>query len=197
MYIIRSFTFLIYTCSQLVLIIVTAYHTARGTHVKKALPIVPRISYNSTNLSYIIRTFLYSIALVAIASSLFTSAGGTALQIVGVNRNCLCSIPVSTWLTTRSSEKLNIASDTAEERAASKYWSACGFTAIGFLAFACYLGWWYQRHLRKRLEQRIENLIEYHTRRSKYYVGFPHLHLQSFPALGNDREIRLPIESVA
>jgi hypothetical protein len=48
--------------------------------------------------------------------------------------------------------------DTAGDREASKYWANCGYAAIGFMAFVCYIGWWYQRYLRRRFMQRVGGL---------------------------------------
>ena len=52
----------------------------------------------------------------------------------------------------------NLPTDTAEDRDASKYWAGCGYMAIGFMVLVCYVGWWYQRYLRKRFMQRVNGL---------------------------------------
>lgn len=65
--------------------------------------------------------------------------------------NCLCAIPAAAWLRDRDAARFNLATDTAEHRAMSAYWSACGYAAVGFVSVLTYVGWWYQRVLRRRL----------------------------------------------
>ena len=84
------------------------------------------------------------------------------MHIIGTYHNCLCSIPATSWLTTRDSEMINLPTDTAEDRDASKYWATCGYVAIGFMALVCYVGWWYQRYLRRRFMQRVDSLAPRH-----------------------------------
>lgn len=146
------------------LIAATTYHTAssRGPERAGTLHISSTVAGHLRNTSLIslpVYALSLLVVLVAISISLFTTSAGTLLQMMGAYNNCLCSIPVTTWLTTRDLEMFNLASDTADDRNASKYWAACAYAAIGFMSFVCYLGWWYQRYLRKRLKQRIQALV--------------------------------------
>lgn len=166
----RSLTFLVYTSCQSVLIIVATFRSAfyqnTGAHMDSIWTEVERsfkrAKGENWSLWTVIRVIWLAltafITLVAVCGSIFTSFAGTLMQIMGVYRNCNCFIPVNTWFRNPDAELINLASDTQEMRDSSKYWKTTGFAAIGFLAAVCYIGWWYQRYLRRRFEERIFDL---------------------------------------
>jgi len=104
---------------------------------------------------------VFGIVLFALFSSLVTVFVGTISQLLGVYGNCMCSISVSEWVSpTRDSAQLNLATDTLLHREMSMYWSGAGYAAIAFLGIMTYLGWYYQRALKKSFEAEIERLAE-------------------------------------
>ena len=134
----------------------TTFHTRYSTTCfNDAILSLP---HSSQFFPRIILALCLFIAICAMGLSLFTAFVGTLMQIIGVYHNCLCSIPVGSWHTTRDSEMFNLPTDTAEDRDASKYWASCAYVAIGFMALVCYVGWWYQRYLRRRFMQRVNGL---------------------------------------
>ncbi|OAA56333.1 hypothetical protein SPI_07944 [Niveomyces insectorum RCEF 264] len=96
---------------------------------------------------------------LAMSGALFAAFAGTILELLGVYGNCICSIPAGKWLSPgRDMVQLNLATDTLLHRQMSKFWSAGGYTAIGVVMTLTYLGWWYQRALRRRFEREISGL---------------------------------------
>lgn len=80
------------------------------------------------------------------------------MQIMGVYRNCICDIPARYWLHPYATS-VSLATDTQDRRNASNGWVIIGFTSMGLLAIICYVGWWYQRYLRKAFVKHIEALF--------------------------------------
>ena len=165
----RSLTFTVYTGSQLVLITIATLRSSSYQNTNSDMSdLWEEIQANFTRaknegglLGFIARVIglpgAIVIALAAIAFSTFTGFAGTLMQVIGVYRNCKCFISVFAWPWPQS-ELINFASDTQEMRDSSKYWSGTGWAAIGFLGAVCYVGWWYQRHLRTRFLARVVEL---------------------------------------
>lgn len=101
----------------------------------------------------------YSIVMgLGLAGSLFTTIAGTFLQILGVYRNCLCSIPISAW--SSGIYNIVISTNSADDiKYAEHFWLPTGITSIVILILVCYVGWWYQRHWRRRFTHVIENWL--------------------------------------
>ncbi|TAQ83360.1 hypothetical protein B7494_g8318 [Chlorociboria aeruginascens] len=92
--------------------------------------------------------------------SFFAAVGGTIMQISGVYNNCICSGGATSWYNINQvNPSINLASDTASARAASVYWTIMGATATIFMALNCYIGWWYQRLIRKRFTEAVKDIV--------------------------------------
>jgi hypothetical protein len=92
------------------------------------------------------------------AGSVFTTIAGTLMQIVGIYRNCKCTIPISAWAWAGSggpNDYSFIVSTNSADQVyyASLYWLGTGVASIAMLIIFCYLGWWYQRHWRARFRK--------------------------------------------
>lgn len=90
--------------------------------------------------------------------SLFSAVGGTIMQITGVYRNCLCYTDARDWwniVMHGMNVTINLAKDTQAQRDSSKYWIWMGSTATIFMGIYCYIGWWYQRLVRKRFTDAV------------------------------------------
>jgi hypothetical protein len=91
--------------------------------------------------------------------SMFTAVFGTFFQLLGVYRNCLCSIPISFW--SRGDYPLDISTNTAEAiRLATNFWVPTGIASIVLMIVTCYVGWWYQRHWRHQFNAAVKALLE-------------------------------------
>jgi hypothetical protein len=91
--------------------------------------------------------------------SMFTTVVGTFLQILGVYRNCLCTIPISYWVT--GDYLLDISTNTAQAiHLARVFWVPTGIASIVLMIITCYIGWWYQRHWRHQFNSAVKALLE-------------------------------------
>jgi hypothetical protein len=81
------------------------------------------------------------------------------MQIIGVFRNCLCAAGLSDWWHIgQVNPAINLAADTQEARDSSYSWLWMGSVASAFMVVICYVGWWYQRLVRRRFEYAVEEL---------------------------------------
>jgi hypothetical protein len=98
---------------------------------------------------------------IGFAAAVFSSIGGTMMQILGVYRNCLCQINVNTWLHGRKETTLQLSTNSAEDiQQASRYWIPMGGAASAFLGLVAYVAWWYQRRLRFRFTELVGRIDE-------------------------------------
>jgi hypothetical protein len=95
---------------------------------------------------------------IGLAGSLFTTIAGTFLQILGVYRNCLCRIPISAW--SSGNYSIVVSTNSADDiKYAEHFWLPTGITSIVALILVCYVGWWYQRHWRRRFTVVIDKYL--------------------------------------
>jgi hypothetical protein len=154
----RTFTFLLYFCFQILLSIVWAWdfpHPQPSPLITRAewVPII----HNRPTIYCLIRGFCF-------LGSLFTAVIGTLMQILGVYRNCLCTIPMSAWGS--RDFMLPISTNTGDDiRYARHYWVNTAIASIVLLIVVCYVGWWYQRHWRYRFTNILDILLDDSQRR--------------------------------
>jgi hypothetical protein len=173
----RSMTFITYTAAQTLLIIFAAiraydYHSTENelNHSKPR----PDINHLFRDIRWIFGDFdsgrwlflasAFATALVA----LFTGFAGTLMQILGVYRSCICSIPAYAWFLPgplKGKQSINVASDTQVARDNSRYWEWTGVAAMVFMALVTCWAWWYQEGLRRRVDETIIGLNEVLIRR--------------------------------
>jgi len=97
---------------------------------------------------------------IGLSGSVFTAIAGTFMQILGVYRNCLCTVPVSSW-SSKDNYWIAISTNTADDiRLANTFWLPTGVTSIVVLVLVCYVAWWYQRHWRMRFTALIDDLLK-------------------------------------
>lgn len=153
----RTFTFLLYFCFQILLSIVWAWdfpHAQPSPLLTKA-EWVPFIRRRPT-IYCVLRGFCF-------LGSLFTAVIGTLMQILGVYRNCLCTIPMSAWGS--RDFMLPISTNTGDDiRYARHYWVNTAIASIVLLIVVCYVGWWYQRHWRYKFTNILEILLDDHQK---------------------------------
>lgn len=100
----------------------------------------------------------YSIATLA---ALLSAIGGTLLQLIGVFRTCLCSVPIQYWSDLSApAAVIPVGSNSAaQQRDAERFWEPTGITATLFLAVTCFYCWWYQTRLRIQYEKIVESSL--------------------------------------
>ncbi|KAH6843256.1 hypothetical protein B0I37DRAFT_437426 [Chaetomium sp. MPI-CAGE-AT-0009] len=94
--------------------------------------------------------------------AVFSSLGGTLMQIMGVYRTPMCYINAQYWLAPSDQKPMPVLSTNSEEmlRNAIVYWAPCAITGIVFMTCVSFIGWWYQRrtrHIFKQLVRKIDN----------------------------------------
>jgi hypothetical protein len=108
----------------------------------------------------------YSLATLFGLGGVFTSIGGTTMQLMGVYRSGKCDISAGWWTKPNGNVGVIISTNYALEiEDANKYWKSCGVTATVFLGAVCFCGWWYQRRLRGLFRQLVNDIGDPETDR--------------------------------
>lgn len=142
----RSLTFMVYAGSQILLALIAVIQTIMQ-HDADPEKLPKRSRWR--------RWLLFTLKSALMFCSLVSAIGGTLMQIIGVFRNCICYVNAGSWLDIYSG-KIDVASDTSEQRNSSNNWIVMGSFATGFMGFCCYIGWWYTRHIRKRFREEVQ-----------------------------------------
>ena len=158
----RSMTFLLYELCQLYLTVLWVWDI-HSTHLDPSgAPHTPttRIPWRYKSIRDSSQAYLWwPNVLAAGTCAVFTAIGGTMFQIMGLYRNCLCVLPMKYWRRSELDHIMPISTNSAESiRHAATYWKDTGITAIAFLGFISYVGWWYQRRLRYHFKVLIEKI---------------------------------------
>ncbi|KAL9631184.1 MAG: hypothetical protein Q9164_006023 [Protoblastenia rupestris] len=100
----------------------------------------------------------YANVIPASAIAVFSTIGGTMMQIMGVYRNCRCYILIRDW-GNPDNVMLDISTNTKNKiDLANRLWTGTGATAITFLGFVTFVGWWYQKRLRYQFKSITNDL---------------------------------------
>ena len=158
----RSMTFLVYMICQLYLTVLWVWDI-QSTHLDPAgTPHTPvtRIPWLKGGVRDNWQAYLWWPNVFAGgACAVFTAIGGTIMQLMGVYRNCRCALPIKYWRRSASDVTFTISPNSAEAiQHAATYWKGTGITAITFLVFISYVGWWYQRRLRYQFKLLVDRI---------------------------------------
>ena len=144
----RSMTTLVYMLSQFVLMtlwifdIETSFVDSGGQEHTPCTRLPWVKAHNCRHCSWLPYVW-YPWAFVAFAAAVLTSMGGTLMQVMGVFRNCRCSVPMSYWRHPENAMVV-VSSNTRDEiYFARNTWTATCASAIAFLGFVTFVGWWY------------------------------------------------------
>ncbi|KAK2609843.1 hypothetical protein N8I77_003320 [Diaporthe amygdali] len=76
--------------------------------------------------------------------------GGTLMQLLGVYTANICQVSVYDWLDPYRPDVTAMISVNTKAMIddAQIYWEPCGITAIAFMTFVSFVGWWYQRRMK-------------------------------------------------
>lgn len=76
--------------------------------------------------------------------------GGTLMQILGVYSADICYLTVEKWMHPFDPGNTALISSNAKSMIvdAQRFWKPCAITAIAFMSFVSFVGWWYQRRTR-------------------------------------------------
>lgn len=158
----RSLSFICYAGAQVILAILATWKAASEHHQTTFTDFGDSTQQHPTSstgekarqwTSWLISPLLVLICTVSMI-------GGTIMQVMGVFRNCLCYVNAPYWLDLDNSPGIDVASDTDGQRKSSDNWIRMGATATIFMAVCCYVGWWYQRLIRKQFCAQVEALYQ-------------------------------------
>lgn len=118
----RSFTFLVYTITQILQIVLLAL----TNHYRASAP--KSVIYLWKIYSYVLR-----------AGAIFVSIGGTMMQLMGTYNECKCNVSMWYWRHLDNPKVwIEISTNSAQDiYYAKKYWKGAAITAIVFLASLC------------------------------------------------------------
>lgn len=96
-----------------------------------------------TCLWYLLYIFFGGVAGVA-------ALGGTLMQLLGVYTANICQVSAYDWLDPYRPDVTAMISVNTKAMIddAQIYWEPCGITAIAFMTFVSFVGWWYQRRMK-------------------------------------------------
>ncbi len=158
----RSLTFLIYEICQLYLTVLWIWDIHSTYLDSNGAPHTPvtRIPWLHGSVRHNWQAYVWwPNVLAGGACAIFTAIGGTMMQIMGVFRNCLCTLPVRYWRRSAFDTEFPISTNSAEAiQNAVTYWKGTGVTAVTFLGFISYVGWWYQRRLRYQFKLLVDQI---------------------------------------
>ncbi|KUI57838.1 hypothetical protein VP1G_05161 [Cytospora mali] len=92
----------------------------------------------------------YSLYIFFGAVATLAALGGTLMQLLGVYSADICNLRMDQWIhryTNGATAMLSV-NTTLMIRDAQKYWKPCAITAIAFMTFVSFVGWWYQRRMK-------------------------------------------------
>lgn len=92
----------------------------------------------------------YSLYVLFCVTAAFAAVGGTLMQVLGVYSADICSVTTDRWVDPfRPGVTAMISMNSRLMiQDAQTYWKPCAITAIAFMSFVSFVGWWYQRRLR-------------------------------------------------
>jgi hypothetical protein len=152
----RSLSFIMYGTCQLIVAILAGLRNA----VDDGLPATwqrstSRSTFSSdihTNLKYLLTGYsFWLLSSLWWFGSLIAAVGGTTMQVTGIYRNCICYAGAEFWYDIwAKNPPVQLATDTQAARDSAAYWIGMGTLAMAFMVVNCYVGWWYQKLIRRR-----------------------------------------------
>lgn len=99
--------------------------------------------------------------------------GGTLMQLLGVYTANICQVSAYEWLDPYRPDVTAMISVNTKEMIddAQIYWEPCGITAIAFMTFVSFVGWWYQRRMKDLFTTLVSevDLDKYDRSVSRFY----------------------------
>lgn len=101
---------------------------------------------------------LYILGSLPFAVAIFTTVGGTLMEMIGVFQSCPCSVSILDYFRHKENAVLYVATDTPQFRAFAELWTICGYGALGVLSAMTYLACLIQRDLRTKFGELVDIL---------------------------------------
>ena len=146
----RSFSYLLYIGLQAFLILL---RLVSSIMCQSLFSIPDSAAYNTSNNTWfkIWQIFYCVLSGAAFAAAFFISFAGSIFQIFGVYNNCYCRTPVSSWGSFADQREVQVASILTSQRKLDnkQYADSIALSAVLVTSILCYLGWWYQKVMRR------------------------------------------------
>ena len=157
----RSMTFLTYVLCQSWLIALWAWDI-ESTHLDdKGVPHTPvtRLRWGRAGVQSRQACVWWPLVVFGGICAACIAIGGTLMQIMGVFRNCLCNVPLKYWVPWPRDFSFVVSTNSAQDIESAKIlWKCTGGSAIAFLGFIAFVGWWYQRRLKYQFKFLVDSL---------------------------------------
>ena len=155
----RSFSYMLYIALQILLIILRLVSSV----VCQPLISIPEpTSYNtSSSIGFKLWQVLYTVLVGgAFALSFFISFAGSVFQIFGVYNNCFCRTAVRSWGWPTDQKVVQLSGAFTQQKKLDnkQYANNVTLSAVLVTGILCYLGWWYQKVLRRAVAVELGRL---------------------------------------
>lgn len=155
----RSFSYLLYIALQILLIIL---RLVSSVACQPLISIPDPAAYNISNtIGFKLWQSLYT-ALVglAFALSFFISFAGSIFQIFGLYNNCFCRTAVRSWGWSADQKVVQLSAALTQQKVLDnmRYANSVTLSAVLVTCVLCYLGWWYQKVLRRAVARELHRL---------------------------------------
>ena len=155
----RSFSYMLYIALQVLLIILRLVSSV----VCQPLISIPDPANYKTSITIGFKFWQVSYTVLvasAFALSFFISLAGSILQIFGVYNNCFCRTAVRSWGWSADQKVVQLfAKITQQEKLENEqYVNNITLSAVLVTGILCYLGWWYQKVLRRAVARELNRV---------------------------------------
>lgn len=155
----RPFSYLLYITLQAFLVLLRLVSSATS---QPLFSIPNPAAYNVlSNTWFKVWQVMYGILIgFAFGAAFFKSFAGSIFQIFGVYNNCYCRTPVSSWGSSVDQREIQVASIlTSQKQLDNKHYvDTVTLSAVLVTGVLCYLGWWYQKVMRRAVAVELGRL---------------------------------------
>ncbi len=155
----RSFSYLLYIVLQALLILL---RLVSSIHRQSMFSVPNPVAYNTLGNSWFkVWQGVYCLLVgLALALTFFISVAGSIFQIFGVYNNCFCRTPVRSWGSSVDLREVQLtATINAETKLHNKHYAdRMTLSAVLVTGILCYLGWWYQKVMRRAVAVELGRL---------------------------------------
>lgn len=155
----RSFSYMLYIALQVLLIILRLV----SSMVCQPLISIPDPDNYSTSITIGFRLWQVSYTVLvglAFTLSFFISFAGSILQIFGVYNNCFCRTAVRSWGRSADQRVVQLSATLSQQKKLEnkQYVDNITLSAVLVTGVLCYLGWWYQKVLRRAVARELNRV---------------------------------------
>ena len=155
----RSFSYLLYIALQTMMILLRLVSSMAG---QSLISIPDPNAYNVIGDTWFkVWQVMYGVLMISgFAVTFFISLAGSVFQIFGVYDNCHCRTPVSSWALSADQKVVQLTAILESHKTLENkhYADSVTLAAVVVTAIFCYLGWWYQKVMRRAVAVELGRL---------------------------------------